>query len=142
MKHLAISILILFVSVQTFAQQNDTQRYRYLGKAEKYKKMQSAGTALTIVGGVLTIVGVITVANSSIDETTDSYGYTTTDTKGHPVLGAFSILGGGACLGAGIPLMIIGGKKHRQYSDMAESVSLKFNANPKRGAGITLTYRF
>jgi hypothetical protein len=141
MKHTIVLTFLLFISLQIFAQQNDTQKFRYIAKAEKYKRMQNTGTGLTIAGGVLAITGFAVMLNSSIDETTDSYGYTTTEINGHPVLGAGIFLVGAAGLGAGIPLWTIGAKKYRKFNEMAESVSLKFNASPRR-AGVTLIYRF
>jgi len=50
------------------------------------------------------------------------------------------IIAGYACLGAGLPLWIVGGINHKKYSKLRD-LSINLNATPQ-SQGLTLTYRF
>ena len=104
----------------------------YSGKVEKYRKMKGLGTSLTVLGGVLLVVGVATIVNS----TTYSSGSTSNADTG---LVAYFL--GVAGLGSGIPLWIVGAHQQRKYSKKLEGLSFRFNLNPQR-KGLTLAYRF
>lgn len=104
----------------------------YAAKAEKYRKMKSTGTTLTVLGGVLYVVGYATLSNA----TTYSSG-----SSNNVGTGVVAYLLGVAGLGAGIPLWIVGGHQHRKYNKKLEGLSFRFNMNPQR-KGLTLAYRF
>jgi hypothetical protein len=113
----------------------------YAGKAEKYRKMKGTGATLTVMGGILLVVGVATLLNASSSTYTNSSGYTQTSSSGNAAAGAVAYLLGVAGLGSGIPLWIVGAHQHRKYTQKLEGLSLRFNMNPQ-GKGLTLTCRF
>ena len=112
----------------------------FAGKAEKYRKRKNTGATLTVLGGVLFIVGVATLSNSSYNSTSNGYN-TTTSTTGNPDAGALALLFGMGGLGAGIPLWIVGAHQQRKYNAKLENLSFRFNLNPQ-GKGLALCYRF
>ena len=84
--------------------------------------MRGVGAVFTVVGSIVLVSGVITMANSA----------------GVDGMGLFA--GGFVTLGAGIPLWIIGGVNYKKYSRRQE-LSVKLNTN-QNSRGLTLTYRF
>jgi len=114
----------------------------YAGKAEKYRKRKNTGATLTVLGGVLFVVGVATLANSSYNTYYNgSTGTTTNSTTGNPEAGSLALLFGMGGLGAGIPLWIVGAHQQRKYEAKLQNLSFRFNLNPG-GKGLTLSYRF
>ena len=87
---------------------------------------------VTVLGGVLYVVGYATLSNA----TTYSSG-----SSNNVGTGVVAYLLGVAGLGAGIPLWIVGGHQHRKYNKKLEGLSFRFNMNPQR-KGLTLAYRF
>jgi hypothetical protein len=142
MKIIMLSFFLLLVALRSFAQYDD-EKLLYMRKAEKYRKMQNAGAVLTVGGAILTVVGFVTLQNSSITTTSavGGNGPSQTTVEGHPFEGMAAFLLGNGGLGAGIPLWIIGANNHRKYTQKLEGVSLKFNLTPQR-SGVLLTYRF
>jgi hypothetical protein len=141
MKSILLCSCLLILTFQCYAQY-DADKMFYLQKSEKYRKMKSTGTVLAVGGGILAVVGFVTLLNSTITETNYGGGQTQTTTTGHPVLGAASFLVGLGGLGSGIPLWIIGAHNERKYMHKLENtVSFRFNVNPQR-TGIALTYHF
>ena len=113
----------------------------YAGKVEKYRKMKGTGATLTVMGGILLVVGVATLLNVSSNTYVNSYGSTQTTTSGNAATGAVAYLLGLGGLGAGIPLWIVGAHQQRKYSKRLEGFTLRFNMNPQ-GKGLTLACRF
>ena len=113
----------------------------YAGKVEKYRKMKGTGATLTVVGGILLVVGIATLVNATSNSYTNSYGSTQTSTSGNAAAGAVAYLLGLGGLGAGIPLWIVGAHQQRKYSKRLEGFTLRFNVTPQ-GRGITLARRF
>lgn len=137
-------MLFIFLGAQAVAQQTSSQRdpekQLYFEKSEKYRRMKNTGTTLTFLGTTLSIIGIVTLLNSS--ETTTYNGSTThTTTSGNPEGGAAAYLIGTACVGAGIPLWIVGGINHGRYQRKYESVTIGASVVPQR-PGLTLRYRF
>ena len=91
-------------------------------------------------GGVLFVVGVVTLSNASYN-TNYNGGYSNTSTTGNPEAGALAFLFGMGGLGAGIPLWIVGAHQQRKYNAKLQGLSFRFNMNPQ-GKGLTLSYRF
>lgn len=139
MKFLSALALLVFISVQSFAQRQDvgSDKMFYLAKSEKYRKMATTGTVLAVGGTILVIVGVVTLSN--VETTYSSYGQTTTSGNIEAGIGAYLL--GVAGLGSGIPLWIIGGINHHRYERKFENVSIGLNLTPQR-SGVKLTYRF
>ena len=106
-------------------------------KAEKYRRMKGKGASLTILGGVLFIVGAATLSNASYYYNANG----TTTSSGSANTGAAALLIGMGALGAGIPLWIVGAHNERKYEKKLQGLSFRFNANPQ-GKGLLLTYRF
>ena len=127
------SILALMTG-RAFAQ--NTNNLDYIKKVEKFRRMRNAGAGLTVVGSVLLVVGTVTVINSSVDE----LFYTESKTTD---AGVASMVAGQICLGAGIPLWIVGANNHKKYSKLAQGhgLNVKINATPQ-SRGLTFTYRF
>jgi hypothetical protein len=136
---LSITVLLL-ITLQCFSQASSDQLL-YEQKAVKYTKMKKTGTFLTVTGGILTTVGFVILANSSIHTYEDGYGNVETTTEGNPALGAVTLLLGTGGLGAGIPLWVVGSKNQRKYETRAKGLSFKIKAAPKH-TGLALTYRF
>ncbi len=113
----------------------------YAGKVEKYRKMKGTGATLTVVGGILLVVGIATLVNATSNSYTNSYGSTSTSTSNNAATGAVAYLLGLGGLGAGIPLWIVGAHQQRKYSKRLEGFTLRFNMNPQ-GKGLTLACRF
>src|SRR5258706_14897128 len=113
----------------------------YAGKVEKYRKMKGTGATLTVVGGILLVVGIATLVNATSNSYTNSYGTTSTSTSNNAATGAVAYLLGLGGLGAGIPLWIVGAHQQRKYSKRLEAFTLRFNMNPQ-GKGLTLACRF
>ena len=132
MKPTALLSIILLLTIQCFAQEN-TEKITIEAKVKKYKNMKQGGAALTIVGGILVVVGVATMA-SSLDilasEQNDTY-------KSGETVCAIGMI----ALAPGIPLLIIGAHNQRKYSRTLDSLSVRLNVNT-HGRGLTLSYRF
>lgn len=138
MKFIIYTILVCCLASEALAQEQDKILYEL--KAEKYKRMKNTGAALTVGGGVLAIVGIVVGSNSSV--TTTSYGGGPTDTESTGSLG-FSVaafLIGGASVGVGVPLWIVGSKSEKKYTQKLENLSVKMNVRPGT-KGLTLVYR-
>lgn len=138
MKPLVIVTLLLLLSSKIFAQQDD--KTFYIEKSEKYRRMRNTGQVLTVTGGLVFIIGVVTLSNSSIDTNSNGYSSTTT-TVGNPAQGAAEVFVGFAALGAGIPLWIVGGHSHRKYEHKLQMLTLQPYTLPQQ-RGLTLCYRF
>jgi hypothetical protein len=109
----------------------------YAGKSEKFRRMKRTGTTLTILGGVLLTVGIVTLSNSSYY--TNYNGQTSSN--GNPEAGAAAFLFGVGGLGAGIPLWTIGAHQQKKYFKKSEGITFRFNIQPQ-GKGVTLAYHF
>lgn len=143
-KSSAFAMLFIFLGAQAVAQQTfsqqDPEKRLYFEKAEKYRRMKNTGTTLTVLGTTLSIIGIAVLLNSS--ETTTYNGSSThTTTSGNPESGAAAYLIGTACVGAGIPLWIVGGINQGRYRRKYESVTVGASIVPQR-PGLTLRYRF
>ena len=137
-------MLFIFLGAQAVAQQTfsqrDPEKQLYFEKAEKYRRMKNTGTTLTVLGTTLSIIGIAVLLNSS--ETTTYNGSSThTTTTGNPGSGAAAYLIGTACVGAGIPLWIVGGINQGRYRRKYESVTVGASIVPQH-PGLTLRYRF
>jgi len=135
MKTVALILVLFSVSVKCYSQTTDPQKLFYLQESERYRKMKNTGTVLTVVGGVLFATGLVTIINTS----TSSYSSPSSST--HIRNGFYAYIGGAACLGAGIPLMIVGGSKQRKLYAKSQGLSVRINAAPTN-RGLTFTYRF
>lgn len=140
MKPLLIFGLLFFTAINTFAQ-FDQNKLFYAGKAEKYKRMKNTGTLLTIAGGVLAIVGISKVSNSTTTTTYSGNGYSTTSISPSGETGALMFLAGIAGLGSGIPLWIVGSHAQHKYERKLAGVSVQLNIH-QQNKGLTLSYRF
>jgi hypothetical protein len=109
-------------------------------KCAKFKKMKKAGIVLLIVGGSLFVAGTaaIVVGAARYYDNDLNDPFETNDGTGLLIGGSLGMVFGLAGVGAGIPLMIIGGKKSKQYCH--SSSSSLYLAPGKKGIG--LQYRF
>lgn len=136
-----VSALFLFVTAgQVYAQINP-QRALYIEKSEKYRRMKNTGVTLTGLGSVMFVVGVATLINSSTTTTYTSGGGMQTSSTGNVEGGIAAYLIGVGCLGAGIPLWIVGGVNHGRYERKLEQLDVGFNLKPNN-VGVRLAYRF
>ena len=132
--------MMIFSASHLLAQLNE-EKFFYLQKAEKYRKMKTTGAVLTVTGGIAFIVGIVILSNSTYTTTTNGYGQpVTTSTDGNAAGGALTFLAGGAALGAGIPLWIVGRHAEKKYQRKLEGVTLRLNVN-RQSPGLALTYR-
>jgi hypothetical protein len=132
-------LLIGFLFSITFHcySQIDSQKLLYLQKAEKARRMKNTGRALTVVGGVLFISGIVTSVNNINDYNNNGIQPSSSELRNN----FFLYAGGTAGLSSGIPIWVLGGTNQRKYDDRAMSISFKINANPQN-KGLTLTCRF
>jgi len=105
----------------------------YFKKVETYRKMKNSGIVLTVIGSVLVVAGSVVMYNLKDKGT---YPYETSLTNGTP-----QIIVGSMCLGAGVPLWIVGGISHKKYSTKIKNLSVKVNATPQAQV-MTLIYKF
>ncbi|MEO7991746.1 MAG: hypothetical protein ABI663_19490 [Chryseolinea sp.] len=136
MKILIPLFVILFLTFQCYGQV-DPQKLKYLQKTEKYRRMKNTGRAITVIGGVLLVTGIVTITNSIKAYNNGSPTYSAGDTQ----KGFLEYLGGLAGLGAGIPLWAVGGHNQKKYEQKLQDLSVRFNASPQN-RGFTITYRF
>ncbi|MBX2968018.1 MAG: hypothetical protein KF803_01495 [Cyclobacteriaceae bacterium] len=139
MKITLLVCFLAFMAIESFGQQNQDKMF-YAAKAEKYRRMRKTGTTLTVTGGILTVVGLVTLSNSSY-EVYSSGGTTYKTSTGNPGLGVAAYLLGAGGLGAGIPLWIVGSKSERKYNQKLEGITAGIRLSPQQ-AGLTLRYRF
>lgn len=133
-------ILLVLVAASLLASaQMDDQKLFSLKKSEKYRKMKSTGIGLTVVGGVLAIVGIAKMSNATYATNPNTGQQTTNDPNANQ--GALFFLAGAASLGVGIPFTIIGSINHKRYSKRLENMTLNLNLSPLN-QGIGLTYKF
>jgi hypothetical protein len=137
MKSLPIIFLFLFIFGTAYCQ-IDPERSLYITKAEKYRKMKTTGTVLTVGGAILTIAGIVTLSN--VETTTNMNGQVQT-VSGNPGAGVLEFLLGIGAVGAGVPLWIVGAHAEAKYNRNLEKLSVRLNVNPKN-TGLKLTYRF
>lgn len=140
MKHFFFVVFLLFIGAQTFAQMN-SDKMLYLQKIEKYHRMKRTGTTLTVLGSALSVVGLVTLLNSSTTTTSNGYGPSQTSTDGNPGAGLAAYLVGSACVGVGIPLWIVGGVNEGRYQRKFDDLTIEAGVAPQ-GGGFTLRYRF
>ena len=140
MKVLVLLSFSLFTVISSFAQ-HDPDKLFYFAKAEKYRRMKNVGTALTIGGSVLAIGGIVTLANSTDSNRTTGSTAANVNDVGNVLIGGAVYLMGVGCLGAGIPLWIVGARNERKYDRKLADLSVKFHVDPQR-SGLTFIYRF
>lgn len=136
------SLILLFLSFtigHAFAQ-IDSERWFYLEKSEKYRRMKNTGTILTLGGTVLVVAGMTMIMSSSYDTNT-YYGSTSTVDHDRLTKGVVMYVVGAAGVGAGIPLWIVGGISHGKYNRKLQQLSARVAFSP-RASGLRLTYRF
>ena len=139
MRIAALLCFLLFTANQSFAQEDD--KLFYLQKIEKYRRMKSTGTTLTVLGGGMFIAGVAILSNSSTTTTYNGYS-SNTYTEGNPEAGAALFLIGGAGLGAGIPLWIVGSHSKEKYERKLRNLSTAKVYLKPQANGLTLSLRF
>jgi hypothetical protein len=140
MKILLLLTFLMFIGVQTYAQQ-DPERMEYMQKVDKYHRMKRTGTTLTLMGTVLSVVGMVTIMNSSYETTYNGYGSPQTTSSGNPEAGLAAYLVGSVCVGAGVPLWIVGGVNEGKYQRKLNALNVGASIN-QRGVGVSLRYRF
>lgn len=101
-------------------------------KCRSYKSMRRAGTIMTIVGPVVFVGGVVTlIAGVLRSEDNEDQGL------GLAGIGLIGMGSGAVLTGAGIPLMIVGGIKSRQYCGKSSSMIIR---SGKNGVGAALVF--
>lgn len=134
-----ITLLFTFSIVVSFGAfaQVDQDKLFYFKKIEKYRKMKTTGTVLTLTGTALVVVGVVTIVNST---TTTNGTYTTTNDS-NIVAGVIAYLVGVGGVGSGIPLWIVGGINEGKYIRRSQESAVRLDLDPQK-AGLRLRYRF
>ncbi|MES2731956.1 MAG: hypothetical protein V4714_09410 [Bacteroidota bacterium] len=153
MKKLTLLLVFvgLFIQGPLFAQSDSTVLFKrksgsealYLRKIESYRKLRNTGVTLGVIGAVVTVAGIVTIATTKWVPTNNRVGSTTSQPEnidrffggvlatvlGIPITTTGAILGG------------IGARKMKQYNKKLENLSLDFNYTPNQ-QGFALTYRF
>lgn len=109
------------------------EKIRIEKQVEKYHKIKTAGTTLTLLGGVLFIAGVVTTSNNQPDFWSDQ--------PGNYAAGMGMMVLGGAGLGSGIPLWAVGAHYNRKYKSQLEGISVRVRVD-RQSKGIGLIWRF
>ncbi len=146
MKYFSLFVILVCISIQSYAQFN-SDRLFYEGKVEKYKKLKTTGAALAIVGTGLCVVGIVTLV-SQIDNTNSSsggsgsYGSSSSSTASNSTVntGAALWLVGLGCVGAGVPMWVVGGISQMRYEKKLDRLSVGLNLSPQQ-TGLKLRYR-
>ncbi len=139
MKKLLALTFLIFLITPLYSQFN-SEKAVYAAKVEKFKRMKTTGTLLTVAGGVLIIVGVTTISNAP-STTTYYNGQPQTTYGGNAPAGAVALLVGMGGMGAGIPLWIVGANAQRKYTQKLEMTGININLN-QQSSGIGLRYHF
>ena len=139
MKKISVVCLILFLSARTFAQQNEPDKGFYTAKYEKYKTLKGTGAGITMASAVIFGAGLIIGLNSSETTTSTTGGPTQTSSTGNLQLDQNLLLLGGAGLGVGIPLWIVGAHSEKKYKNKMDGVSLAVIPHIN---GLTLRLKF
>ncbi|MDH4092101.1 MAG: hypothetical protein OEV74_18180 [Cyclobacteriaceae bacterium] len=132
MKLLTTVGLVVLVTIRCMAQEN-AEKMRIEQQVEKYHKIKTTGTTLTLLGGVLFIAGVVTTSNNQPDFWSDQ--------PGNYAAGMGMMVLGGAGLGSGIPLWTVGAHHGRKYRNQLEGISVRVRMN-RQSKGIGLIWRF
>ena len=131
MKRIAsICFFILFV----FSALAQTRSPVIFGDAlVKGRKMQRAGTVLTVIGGVTLFAGNIMYWNIYNDDGNSDSQEEKVDTSVHVMLGGLGLMA------VGIPLLVIGKTKERNIRIEAKLFNYKGNA-PINGIGLKIRF--
>ena len=122
-----ITILML-VTTKSFAQQRPaTPDNRQ--QLEQARKLKNGGATLTVLGGILMVVGGLTLRNSIRNG------------EGSGEAGVVCYILGIGGIASGIPMMAVGSRNMKKLTQKSDGLSVRINANP-RSSGLTLTYRF
>lgn len=142
MKTSLATLMLLLVTMVSFAQLKQTDQQFLQTKVEKYVKLKKTGATLGIIGGGLTIASIVAVSNADWEETTNYDGttqYNTTDASG--VLGIVGLAVGIPMAVTGIVLNTVGSRKAKYYQEKLDKVHLGMFQNGQQ-AGITLAIKF
>lgn len=111
-------------------------------KVIKFKKMETAGATMAVVGSAATILGVVLINNAEWKETTDYNGNTQmTSEDSNATMGLLSIIIGIPLGIAGSIVGIIGHNKKVQYQSKLDGLAFDIISTPKQN-GLKLTYAF
>lgn len=83
MKIILLIAFLACIAIESVGQQNQNKLF-YAQKAEKYRRMKNTGATLTVAGGILTVVGIVTIANATYETVYTPTGTYTTATSGNP----------------------------------------------------------
>jgi hypothetical protein len=145
MKKITLTLTLICMSAFVFGQQqqfNNDNRALYTYKIEHYHKMKSGGQILTFGGSALFAIGLATII-SGANSYDNNNNTSTTDNglNGTIVGGVVMYVAGIGCVGAGVPLWVVGGINQGRYERKLDSLSFKLKVNPQ-SAGIALCYKF
>jgi hypothetical protein len=101
-------------------------------KIEKFHKMKMVGTTLTVLGGLVVMVGAISAMSK-----TDILSGTAPDTHTEEVIVGIGMV----AVVPGVPLMCFGIHNERKYKNEAKGTSVRLGLNTKR-PGLTLMFQF
>lgn len=100
----------------------------YQSEVKRYRGMRNAGIPLSLLGGILMIIGSQEAENATAG-------------NGDAMDGIWVTLLGAGCLAAGIPLSIAGIRGGRKYKENTEKALVRIHLN-SRSKGIALTCKF
>ena len=120
--------MLMLVTIRSYAQQRP-ETPANLKQMEQARKMKNGGATLTVLGGVLMIVGGLTLRNEIRNG------------EGSAEAGLICYIAGIGGIASGIPLMAVGTRNMKKYQGKSDGLSVRINANP-RSSGLSLFYRF
>ena len=139
MKFIFALALVVFSASLAAQVQPQSDKAIYSLKYQKFKGMKTGGIVMIVAGGICTVAGIASVANSSSTYTSTTYPQGSDYQPG--TAGVLLLSGGISLIGGGITLAIIGNKKMKFYKQKMDGVSLNFNFKPQQ-PGLVLTYKF
>lgn len=142
MKVISTLFLLLTLSLTSIAQLKEQNSELYLSKIESYTKMKKTGGTLSIIGGGLTVVSIVLIANADWDKKSlDAYGNEVYDVPGDGMLGILGVSVGIPVCVTGIVLNSIAKRKLRFYNEKLKNIDVGMFQHGQQ-TGLTLKYRF
>ena len=138
-RRLIITVCLSLLIISRSIAQGDPNESLHQQKLMKYKNMKSGGILLMVVGGILVVAGAAVEVNQA-DKEWDAFwsGEPEPESKN---TGTVLFCSGLVMAGAGLPLTIVGHRKHKYYKRNPDVISLGIKAHPQ-STGLSLTYRF
>ena len=141
MKRIGLLAFCTFFCFQSLEAREYDRDY-LTARQKKFQNMRNTGFTMGILGSVMTVGGIVLVANGEWETETDPTGRTQTNAKDGAAAGGLLLIIGGIPIGvAGFILGGIGSRKVGQYRRLLENMEMGMEIGPQR-KGLRLSYSF